>query len=144
MKKLLTLFLCLTVYCAYAQKDCNVIQNTNLPAGPDAVYSSSALQIQPKYPDGGIAGFKAFFKSKFNKKKIRDVKDESSIKVFVSFVIEKDGSISNIRILRSVSNDAGEQTVKVLEKMPKWSPGMQDGQPVRASMVLPLIIDFTE
>lgn len=110
---------------------------------PDDVYNATGLQVLPKFP-GGNNTFGTYFISKFDKKKVKDVKDQSSIRIIVSFIIEKDGSASNIKIMRSVSNDASEQVIKILNEMPKWSPGIQDGQPARASMALPITINFTE
>ena len=120
---------------------CDTVQSAN--RNQDDVYSAAGLQVQPEFP-GGNNAFNTYFISKFKKKKIKDVKDQSSIRIIVSFVIEKDGSASNIKIQRSGSNDASEQTIKILKEMPKWSPGIQDGQPVRASMALPITINFIE
>lgn len=144
MKKLLTILFLFAVCCVSAQNrdmKCDTVQPAN--RNTDDIYSSSALQVQPKFP-GGNNAFNTYFISKFKKKKIKDVKDQSSVRIIVSFVIEKDGSASNIKIMRSGSNDASEQTIKILKEMPKWSPGMQDGLPMRASMALPITINFTE
>ena len=51
--------------------------------------------------------------------------------VSVEFVIEKDGSVTNIKILRDIGGGCGEELVRVLKAMPKWKPALQRGKPVR-------------
>lgn len=59
-------------------------------------------------------------------------------KVFIQFVIEKDGSISNIKVLRSVDASLDKEAVRVIQSMPKWKPGKQRKQTVRVSYTLPI------
>ncbi len=58
--------------------------------------------------------------------------------VVVSFVVEKDGSLSDIKVERDIGSGCGEAVVKVIEKMPRWHPGKQRGQPVRVRFNLPV------
>jgi TonB family protein len=62
-------------------------------------------------------------------------------KVILNFVIEKDGSITNIKTLQSVSPDLAAEGIRVLRKSPKWNPGTQNGFPVRVAYTMP--INFT-
>ena len=59
-------------------------------------------------------------------------------RVFVGFVIEKDGSVSNIRNLRGVDSELDAEAMRVVESMPKWKPGMHRGEPVRVSYQIPI------
>lgn len=59
-------------------------------------------------------------------------------KVIVSFVIEKDGSVSNIKALRSPHSSLTEEVVRLVKAMPNWNPGTMSGKPVRVKYVLPL------
>ena len=59
-------------------------------------------------------------------------------RVFVQFVIEKDGSISNILIKRAIGGGCEEAVVEMIKNMPKWKPGKQRGKPVRFQFVLPI------
>lgn len=59
-------------------------------------------------------------------------------RVFVQFVIEKDGSISNILIKRAIGGGCEEAAVEMIKNMPKWKPGKQRGKPVRFQFVLPI------
>lgn len=59
-------------------------------------------------------------------------------RVFVTFIIEKDGSISNILIKRAIGGGCEEAVVEMIKNMPKWKPGKQRGKPVRFQFVLPI------
>lgn len=59
-------------------------------------------------------------------------------KVIVSFVIEKDGSVSNIKALKSPHSSLTEEVVRLVKAMPNWNPGTMSGKPVRVKYVLPL------
>ena len=58
--------------------------------------------------------------------------------VFVSFVIEKDGSVSNIKVLRDIGSGCSEEAIRVVQAMPKWKPARQRGKRVRAQYTLPI------
>jgi periplasmic protein TonB len=62
-------------------------------------------------------------------------------RVFLSFVVEKDGSISNIKVIKSAFKSLDEEAVRVVSKMKKWTPGTIDGQAVRTRCRLP--VNFT-
>ena len=59
-------------------------------------------------------------------------------KVFVKFVVEADGSISNVKIERGIYPILDAEAVRVIQKMPRWSPGRQKGKPVRVSFTVPV------
>lgn len=59
-------------------------------------------------------------------------------RVFVQFVIEKDGSISKVEILRGISENCNNEAIRVVSSAPAWKPGKQRGKPVRVKMVLPV------
>ena len=61
-------------------------------------------------------------------------------KIYLSFVIEKDGSVSNIRIVKGLSDKLNEVAIKVVEKMPKWKPAINNGKPVRSRYTLPISV----
>lgn len=89
------------------------------------------IEQQPEFP-GGIDALKPFL--------IRQIKypviaQENGIqgKVFYAFTIEKDGSVSDIKILRGVDPAINMEALRVLKTMPKWKPGMQRGKPVSVS-----------
>jgi protein TonB len=61
-------------------------------------------------------------------------------KIYLSFVIEKDGSVSNVRIVKGLSEKLNEIAIKVVEKMPKWKPAINNGKPVRSRYMLPISV----
>ena len=65
-------------------------------------------------------------------------------RVVASFYVEKDGTIGNVEIEKSVHPLLDNETIRLLKSMPKWIPGTQDGRPVRAKYTVPLTYNFTE
>ena len=59
-------------------------------------------------------------------------------KVFVTFVVEKDGSLTDVKVLRDIGSGCGEEAVRVVKSMPKWKPAKQRGKPVRMQFNLPV------
>lgn len=59
-------------------------------------------------------------------------------KVFIQFVIEKDGSITDVKVVRGVDASLDKEAIRVVKAMPKWKPGKQRGKPVRVSYTLPI------
>jgi TonB family protein len=60
-------------------------------------------------------------------------------KVFVEFVVEKDGTISNVRTVKGIGAGCDEEAERVVKLSPKWNPGTQQGEPIRQKIVLPLV-----
>lgn len=95
-----------------------VVENEpEFPGGMDALYKYLSQNI--KYPqlarENGITG-----------------------KVYVTFVVEKDGSIANPKILRDIGGGCGAEAIRVVKAMPKWNPGKQRGKAVRVQFNLPV------
>lgn len=120
--------------------------NIGKPAGdldkgveaPDnGIYSSVGLQVQPEYP-GGMNAFRAFVSKNI---RIPELDQDLNVKIFVYFVVEKDGTMSNIKVTRDPGYGLGKEAERVLKSMKvKWSPGVQNGKNVRASYSLPISI----
>ena len=103
------------------------------------VYSTAGLQVQPEYP-GGMKSFYDYVMKNFN---IPEVDRDMQVRVFVSFVIEKDGSMTNIKVTRDPGYGMGKEAIRVLQSMKKkWSPGVQNGKNVRASFSLPITLNI--
>jgi protein TonB len=58
--------------------------------------------------------------------------------VYVTFVVEKDGSIANVRVLRGIGGGCDEEAVRVVQNMGNWKPGRQQGTPVRVQFSMPI------
>ena len=93
-------------------------------------------EVMPEFP-GGIDGLIEYLSTSCNYPEEEKQKDIEG-KVFVQFVIEKDGAVSNVKVLKSAQENLDKEAVRVVENMPKWTPGMDKGKPVRVSYVLPI------
>ena len=60
-------------------------------------------------------------------------------RVFVGFVVEPDGSVSNVKILRGIGGGCDEEAMRVIKSLPKWKPGKQRGKAVRVSYQIPVV-----
>src|SRR5690606_12009242 len=56
----------------------------------------------------------------------------------ISFIVEKDGSLSNFEIVKPLGYGTDEEAIKVIQRMPKWNPAKQNGVPIRVSFTLPI------
>lgn len=88
-------------------------------------------------PHEGVQEFYKNFVDEFNAPKLSS--NQNQLKILVNFIVEKDGSFSNVTI-KDQSEEVTYEILRVLSKMPKWKPGYHDGQPVRSSFNLPIII----
>lgn len=105
----------------------------------DEALNVVGLTKQPEYP-GGIQEFYSYINKNFT---IPDIKENKTLKIYISFVIEKDGSMSSIKVLRDPGHGAGEEAVRVLKSVPeKWIPGEMDGKTVRSNYTLPITLNI--
>jgi protein TonB len=89
-------------------------------------------------PDGGIGAFYSYVKEKMKyPAPARRIGVEG--KVFVEFIINKDGSISDVKTIKGIGAGCDEEAVRVVQAAPRWNPGKQRGKPVRQRMVLPIV-----
>ncbi len=58
--------------------------------------------------------------------------------VYISFIVENDGTVSNVKVLRGIGGGCDEESVRVVKLMPKWTPGTQKGKPVRVLFNMPI------
>lgn len=93
------------------------------------------VEVHPQYP-GGIAKFYEFVGQNYKVPNVKNLKG----KVFIQFVIEIDGSLSDIKVMRDIGYGTGMEALRVLALSPKWKPGIQDGKPVRVLYSLPINI----
>ncbi|MGJ1261562.1 energy transducer TonB [Sphingobacterium spiritivorum] len=107
-----------------------------LSGGDDKIHNIVALEIQPE-PIGGI---KAFMKWVGDNYQYPSAALEQGVNgvVMVSFVIEKDGSLTDIKVGRDLNFGTGDAAIALLKKARKWNPGIQNGRPVRVAYSLPI------
>ena len=93
----------------------------------------------PEFPNEGLGEF-----LRNNLKYPESAKENNQEgRVFIGFVVEKDGSISNVNVLRGVCEELDAEAVRVVKLMPNWDPGMNNGETVRVQYTLPIVFKLT-
>ncbi len=100
----------------------------------DGVYQ--IVDEMPQYP-GGEAAMMDYVAQNVVYPKEAQEKGISG-RVFVGFIVEKDGSVSEVKVLRGIGGGCDEESIRVVKAMPKWKPGKQEGKPVRVSYLMPI------
>jgi len=101
---------------------------------PEEVFK--VVEQQPQYPDGEAAMLKFIYSNIKYPAIARDNGVDGT--VYVSFVVEKDGSITSVKVVRDIGGGCGEEAMRVVKMFPKWNPGKQRGRPVRVQFNLPV------
>ena len=103
---------------------------------PDNDSIFQIVEVMPEFPGGADAMMKYL---SGNIKYPEEAKDKGiSGRVFINFVIEKDGSVNEVKVMRGIGKLCDDEAVRVVKAMPKWKPGLQKGKPVRVSYMLPI------
>jgi protein TonB len=97
----------------------------------------TVVESMPGFPGGDEARIK-YLNENIN---YPQMARESGIqgRVFVTFVVERDGSVTDVRVLRGIGGGCDEEAVRVIKNMPKWNPGKQRGKPVRVQFNMPIL-----
>ena len=114
--------------------------NTNAMAQNKEVATDKVLEkaeVMPEFPGGEQAMMDFVAKNVQYPQEARD--KEISGRVLVGFIVEKDGSIADVKVVKGIGGGCDEEAVRVVKAMPNWKPGMDKGNPVRVHYVLPLI-----
>ena len=110
------------------------------PPAPKPEVSNKVFDVveeMPHFP-GGPAALQAFLSSNT---KYPVVAQENGVqgRVIVSFVVERDGSITDVKVVRSVDPSLDREATRVVRSMPRWSPGKQNGSAVRVKYTVPVV-----
>lgn len=100
------------------------------------------VEVTPTFKGGGIEKFRDWVQKRTTYPQIAQDNGIQG-RVLLSFVVERDGSVSNVKVLKSVDKLLDDEAVKAIESSPKWTPGLQRGRPVRVRFIIPLIFAFT-
>ena len=96
----------------------------------------TVVENQPEYPGGETALYANFINNIRYPKEAKELGISGT--VFLTFVVEKDGSCQDIRVLRDIGDGCGEEAIRVMKMMPPWNPGKQRGVSVRVQLTLPV------
>ena len=112
--------------------------NTNAMAQNKKAANDKVLEkaeVMPEYPGGDQAMMDFVAKNVQYPQEARD--KEISGRVLVSFIVEKDGSIADVKVVKGIGGGCDEEAVRVVKAMAKWKPGKDKGKPVRVSYTMP-------
>ncbi|MGL2987691.1 energy transducer TonB [Flavobacterium sp. RSSA_27] len=103
----------------------------------NSIVNAAVLDKLPEFP-GGMKKFYTYVGNNFAKP---DIEGLATIKVMIAFVIEKDGSMTDIRLLKDPGYGLGQEAIRVLKSLKtKWVPGILNGNPMRTAYTLPIVI----
>ncbi|PKO97844.1 MAG: hypothetical protein CVU14_09205 [Bacteroidetes bacterium HGW-Bacteroidetes-9] len=118
-------------------KKASRVKSTSDEAEADEQEIFTVVEESPQYPGGEEA------RVKFLQDNLRypDKAREDGIQgtVYISFVVETDGAITDIRVLRGIGSGCDEEAVRAIKKMPRWIAGKQRGKPVRVQFNMPIV-----
>jgi len=108
-------------------------------ADDNQIYNTAGIEVKPEFP-GGMDKFYGYVGKNYRAPEEEGLKG----KVYVTFVVEKDGSLTDIKVLRDIGYGTGKEAIRVLTKCPRWNPGIQNGKPVRVLYSLPITIQTAD
>jgi len=109
--------------------------DTIRPINNDEKVLTGVVEYQPQFP-GGIKACEQFIKENL---RYPDTESDVQGRVIVSFMVERDGSLSNIKVVRGLDPAFDEEALRVVKMMPKWSPGATDGKISVMRYTIPII-----
>ncbi|KAF2342309.1 energy transducer TonB [Flavobacterium tistrianum] len=103
------------------------------------IYNTVGLDVKPDFP-GGIEKFNKFFYNNFHYSD-EEYTSLKGKKIYATFVVEQDGALTDIKIIKDAGYNTGAEAIRVLKKCPKWIPGELKGKKVRALYSIALTIN---
>ena len=110
--------------------------DTSTPNLTETDKTFDVVEQMPEFP-GGTSELMKFLSMNI---KYPEAAEKAGLqgRVVVTFIVEKDGTVSNAKVVKSVSEELDAEALRVINAMPKWKPGMQKGQPVRVKYTIPI------
>jgi protein TonB len=97
-----------------------------------SIHSFTNVVVKPEFP-GGMERLFAFFSENF-----KTTDPEIKGIIFLTFVIETNGTLSDIKVIRDLGDGTGEEAIRVMKMSPKWKPGQIEGKNIRTQYTVPL------
>ena len=120
----------------------NIIDMSEPDEETEIILSIDPVETQPQFPGGDDSLYSFIYSNLRYPQEAIDNGIEG--RVFITFVIEKDGSITGIKLLRDIGYGCGEEAMRVVRMMPKWTPSKQRGNPVRTQYNMPINFEFKQ
>ncbi|CAM3350317.1 Protein TonB [Flavobacterium longum] len=108
---------------------------TDVVEEDNSIHNMAGIEVKPDFP-GGLQKFYDYVSRNYR------IPEEDGLngKVFITFVVEKDGSLTDIKVIRDIGFGTGKEAIRVLKSSPRWNPGEQNGKKVRVQYSLPITI----
>jgi len=131
MKKIFTLYFALLTISAFCQNHEDATTNKS-----DSVINYYVIEDKPEFP-GGQDKMMEFISNNIKYPEKAKI-DSITGKVFLSFVVKKDGSIGDVQVIRGVHPLLDAEAARVIKMMPNWKPGKQRGKNVNVKFLIPI------
>ena len=119
-------------------KEASAAPSQEVVVGQDSIYR--VAEVMPQYPGGPNEMMKYIQENIKYPQSAKANKIEG--RVYVTFVVEKDGSITNAAVLRGIDKECDAEALRVVSSMPKWTPGQHKGEVVRTQFTIPIYYKF--
>ena len=107
---------------------------------PNKIFTS--VEKSPEFP-GGLDAFGKYLGNNIHYPAVAR-ENGTQGRVILQFVVEKDGSLTDIHVVRSLGDGCDDEAIRVLKKSPHWTPGIQNGRPVRCAYTVPIAFTLAE
>ena len=111
---------------------------TTVPEDENMVYNTAGIDVVPEF-SGGINEFYKFIAQNYIVPKEKPVFVKG--KVYATFIIEKDGSLNEVKVLKDIGFGTGNEAIRTLKLCPKWTPGKLKGKEVRVLYSIPIVVN---
>ena len=128
MKNLFLIIIIITSQFCFSQYE---KKELSIPNPSEIIYATDQVKVAPKFI-GGKKALDLFIKRNFVNPNIKGLKGE----VLVAFVVEKNGTLSEIGVLSDAGNGTADEAIRVMNLSPAWSPGILNGIPVRVQYMV--------
>ncbi len=132
MRKLLFI---LIYFMAFSNVKAQSEESIPTVSGDTKLYNSAGIEVKPEFK-GGLNKFYEYISKNYRTPEVQGLKG----KLLISFIVEKDGSIADIKVLKDIGYGTAEEAIRILKNCPKWTPAEQQGKKVRCAFMLPLNI----
>lgn len=117
----------------------NTSTGTGTGGGEDGPIDATRVDESPMFMND-LDDFRRLVGDKFN---LPETDRQMTLRVFVSFIVEKDGTMSNIKVLKDPGYGMGQEAIRVLKSIKtKWKPGKKDGKEVRTAFSIPIVLNI--
>ena len=113
---------------------------TPADAANDDVLDASTVEVLPEFP-GGMTAFMQWLTKNLKYPPLAQ-KNKIQGKVLVSFIIEKDGNVGNLKLVKGQHTYLDREAMRVMRMMPKWKPGKENDQPCRTMICIPIVFSL--